>query len=362
MNEQPTPIVEDKFGLRDEEYWTDPWRNRRALQRPLMQESREGLALGTPRLAAMDQQPDMPVALLRVCKASSTAALPSHAYLMLAAVDLYTWELRAQLALPPRPRAVASTAARAAPAAPDSFPGDATAMLSEGHTVDLAALLRLPAARREYLVTAILLDQVSNRSRAKRVESAGYEDPAADAFLREYLARRMTMPAVYPGEASPLPNYRRQEQSPAIPADPGIVISVPRVSVLDAQSTCILHASYRLQICGQHVVRPGDPWRPPLQLPAETARIPITLLLTGSADPRPRILRLVVPCYQPLDASAGQKIAIGHFSLDLCRMAELSITPQTYFIYAFAGEVMSAAVPAAFVRLPLEEPESADSW
>ena len=60
--------------------------------------------------------------------------------------------------------------------------------------------------------------------------------------------------------------------------------------------------------------------------------------------------------------SAGQALAVGHFSIDLCRMAELVISPQTYFIYAFAGEVMTAAVPIAFVRLPLEELESADSW
>ena len=41
-------MIEDKFGLKDEEYWTDPWRTRNAVQRPLMLKNREALVLGTP--------------------------------------------------------------------------------------------------------------------------------------------------------------------------------------------------------------------------------------------------------------------------------------------------------------------------
>jgi len=41
------------------------------------------------------------------------------------------------------------------------------------------------------------------------------------------------------------------------------------------------------------------------------------------------------------------------------------VTPQSYFIYAFSGEVMTSAVPTAFVRLPEEPEEDAEivqSW
>ena len=93
----------------------------------------------------------------------------------------------------------------------------------------------------------------------------------------------------------------------------------------------------------------------------ETARVPVSLLLTGSAEPTPQILKLTVPSYTPLESAGGHTIATGYFSLDLCRIANLLVTPQTYFIYAFSGEVMTSAVPTAFVRLPEEDMEAAES-
>jgi hypothetical protein len=279
--------------------------------------------------------------------------------LILTAADLYTGELRASLALEPRPRAPAAPAA--APAAKDSFSDDPTAMLGEGHTFDLAALLRLPAARREYLVTAILLDKVSNRSRMKVVESGGYQDPAVDGFLRERLAGRLPLPEVMPAEAEPLPSYRPADESPPIPESPGLVLSIPRVSALAPDEPCIVRGSFRLPVLSHQKVKPPEPekGRPPPPPPEDKARIPISLLLTGSVDHAPKVLKLVAPCYEPLVESEGKAFATGHFAFDLYKAPDLSISPQTYFIYGFAGEAMAGPVPAAFVRLPAEEAEPA---
>jgi hypothetical protein len=367
-------VIEDRFGLEDEEYWSDIWRTRRTVQRPLMQSGTEGLMLGAPPHAPMDQHEDLPVALLRVCKPASAARLPTHAYVVLAAVDLATWELRARLALPPRPAPPAPPSASGAPPAPDSFSGDDTAMLSEGHTVDLAALLELPEARREYLVTAILLDQVSNRVSTKRVESAGYQDDAVDSYLGELLAARMKPPEVHPPAGDPLPVYAANEQSPPLPGRAGVALVVPRVSAFGPEEECVVRGSFRLEIRAQHRSRPKDaagPDRQPQAAPApeaqaapgpeETARVPISLLLIGSADPNPLVVRLVVPCTEPVQVEGERPIAIGYFAFDLAKIPGVKISPQTYFIYAFAGEAMTGPIPAAFVRLPVEDAERATS-
>lgn len=403
MNEQTMPMVEDKFGLRDEEYWSDPWRNRSALQRPLMQKSQEGLVLGAPGNVALNQYRSFPVALIRVAKLTTIAKIPSRPTLIIAAVNLNTYELRARLALPDIWRPVRAAEAAGASAGRDSFSGDDSAMLSEGHTIDLATRLSLPAVRGEYLLTAILLDQVSNRCRMKLRDSAGYDDPAVDDFVREYLASRQMRPPLFPAAALPLPSYQHQEGSPPVPEQPDISLSVTRVSVFAPGARCIVKGSFRLPIQPHHVVEPvaqaaeiasvheqapgaAVPQAPvagftasvadqavdaaaaapgaaaAVPAPVETARIPITLLLTGSADPRPQLVKLVVPSYAPLETLDGRTLAVGHFSFDLCRHADLMITPQTHFIYAFSGEVMTPAVPAAFVRLPEEERNYAGTW
>lgn len=355
-------MIEDKFGLKDEEYWSDPWRTRKDIQRPLMQKGEEGLVLGAPGTVALNQHREFPVALIRVCKLATLGKVRSRPTLIITAMDLGTYELRARLALPDAGRQPAAAVPGNAPGGRDSFSDDDSAMVGEGHTIDLATRLHLPAARGEHLVTAILLDQVSNRCRMKLVESAGFQDPEVDEFLREYRASRMKPPAVFPEAAAPLPGYRRQDNSLAIPAEPGIALSVTRVNVFGPGTRCVLAGSFRLPIQPQHVVKAVKVGTEPAVVPEETARVPISLLLTGSADPTPQILKLVVPSYAPLESAAGQTVAVGHFSLDLCRMANLLVTPQTYFIYAFSGEVMTAPVPTAFARLPEEELDHAGPW
>ena len=70
---------EDKFGLKDEEYWSDPWRTRKAVQRPLMQKNQEGLLLGTPTIVPLNQYQSFPVAL----REKIERRMPLHVALLL---------------------------------------------------------------------------------------------------------------------------------------------------------------------------------------------------------------------------------------------------------------------------------------
>ena len=345
-------IVKDEFGLRDEEYWSDPWRTRKDIQRPLMQKGLESFLIGAPQTVALDSHSTFPVAILRTRKLISTDKVDFRKTAIITAMELNTYRLSARAAFANSPQPSPSND-RPRSGAKDSFSNDPTAMAAEGATIDLASLLRLPVTRSSYLVTLISLDRVSNRCPMKVVESAGFEDPAVDEFLRDYRAKRLPPPAIFPEAGEVLPSYRKEDTSPKIPAETGIALSVARVNVFAPTTRCVLSGSFRLPIQPQHLVKSAG---------AETAIVPISLLLTGSVDPEPKILRLTVPCYDPVVTAGAQTIATGYFSFDLCRMTKLLVTPQTYFIYAFAGEVMTAPVPTAFARLPEETPDTVQSW
>ena len=47
--------VKDEFGLRDEEYWTDPWRTRSEIQRPLIRRGLESFIIGAPQVVSLDR-------------------------------------------------------------------------------------------------------------------------------------------------------------------------------------------------------------------------------------------------------------------------------------------------------------------
>jgi hypothetical protein len=187
----------------------------------------------------------------------------------------------------------------------------------------------------------------------KVVEAAGYEDPAVEEFLGNYRAELLGPPAVDPEPGDEIPTYQQQEASPELPAEPGLALAVERVSPLLPEARCPLRGSFRLPVRTCHIVKPeegGEGGELPEEAP--TAVVPINLLLTGSVDPTPQVVKLGVPSYTPLETVGDDTLATGYFTVDLCTLVDVTTTPQTYFIYAFTGEFMCGPLPAAFVTIP----------
>lgn len=337
-------MIEDKFALEDEAYWTDPWAGRKAVQRPLMMRGEEGFLLGAPGTMALDRHARLPLAVLRVRKSEGGSPVDFRASAVLAAWDGPEGRLRARLAFPkpPDPPAAAKAAAKGAPKG-DSFSGDATAMISEASTIDMASRLGIGLAAGEYVTGIICLDKVSNHCRTRVVDSAAYHDAEAEAYLRalrdEGSGPRRVHPEIGKGEVS----YRREEGSPDLPEQIGINLAVQRVTVNRADRPCLLHGSFRLPAPPMPAGAKTSPGLP-------TAIVPIGLLLTGSVRPEPIVLNLDVPSYVPAERVGGQATVTGYFSMDLCAFAELRAAVQTYFLYAFAGDVMAGPALAAFVN------------
>src|SRR5437763_3030840 len=129
--------IENVFGISDEEFWSDPWRTRKAVQRPLLQKNQDGLLLGTPCTVALNQHSTFPAALIRVAGPATLGKIPSRPSMVITAFDLGTNELRAQLALSDTRRLRANSAPVKSAGGKDSFSEDASAMMSEGHSIDL---------------------------------------------------------------------------------------------------------------------------------------------------------------------------------------------------------------------------------
>lgn len=335
----PKPL-DLRLGLEDAAFWTDPWRTRKTVQRALMAGKQEAFVIDVPDKVPLDSRDSLPLAVVRVSKVGAESSFMRSA--VITALNLYTGELSAALAFDAPPTG----------GGPAGAGGADDAMMGEAHLVDLAKRLRLPLMRGDYLVTMVVMDKVSARRRMRVVETSAFEDPAVEAFLRSQMAARLERPRPFPEPGSDprsiLPMYEALDESPPVPREPGIVLSIERVNLLPA-TECVVFGSYRLAVEQRHVTPASTLASEP---GAATAIIPITLLLTGSVDAAPRLAKLHVPCRQPLVEVDGQSVAAGHFAIDLAKLVRLGLTPQTYFVYAFAGSVLQGPVLTAFVRVP----------
>ena len=350
-------MIEDHFGLEDESYWTDPWANRKAAQRSLMKSGHEDFMIGAPKVMALDRHRTLPLAILRVRKAQGGSPVDFRAAAVVAAWDKNMGKLNARLAFP-KPASVPLAPKRSAgsPAGKgDSFSGDATAMISEASTLDLAARLKLPPAANEFIVSLVCMDKRSNGCRIKVIESASYQDEAAEEFVQAYREEQLGPPRIHPqaesaGKGEPpdknLTSYAQQPASPEIPEEAGIALVSQRVTVIRADRPCLIHGSFRLPAKALSPIAIGKDSK----MPAPTAIVPMALMLTGSVQASPIVLNLNVPSYAPLERRGGENLATGYFTLDLCAQARLAGVVQTYFIYAFSGEAVAGPALAAFVN------------
>jgi hypothetical protein len=350
-------IDEDIFGLEDKDYWSDPWRTRRSVQRQMMESGADAFVIGAPRLVALSEHSTLPLAILRVCNPKVATSIPTKGIAIVTAVDLNTRELRARLAFDPEPESAAPYLGDGS-GKPDTFANDPTAMRSDALTVDLAQRLHIPMLHGEHLLSVIMRERVSNRCRMKLVESTSYEDPEVDKFVSEFQSRQDGPLGITPQPRPAIASYEAHPRSPEIPKEPGVTLAVERVSVLTAAPRCLVFGSYRLPVRSRDRVQmlsvPEQAITPNGAAIVESggALVRISLLLTGSVDTAPQILSMKVP--SRMVTPGENPLADGHFALDLCKLLKFSGRPQTYFVYAFSGEVMAGPCLAAFVNVPAD--------
>lgn len=343
-------MAQGDFGLSDAEMWSDPFRTRRETDRRLHRAGFAGLCMDAPAVVDLDAHDTLPLLVYHAdtLRALARCSFPNEAvlvgtrledHLTLAATAIYRDEAEPQVADP-----------NAKP------PPDGTG--SQVHLLDAHERLELPWDPAHWLFRVLLRDKTSDsvRVRLRRPSAAprAGDDGLGATLVGAHLSVEPPMvPPPWPVPGTPFPFYGQAPDSLAPPSAPaGIVLSMPRVVVLEDEARCVLRGAFRLvPLFGERLplkvgiggtfVGPGGT--------EPTAVLAITLVVVGVEHPSVFVVPLRVPSFQPFSPLLPAPQVVGRFAIDLLATEGFPPVPQSYHLHAFAGEVASASVPFALV-------------
>jgi hypothetical protein len=326
--------------LSNEDYWSTPWKNRRAVEDPLYAVADETLLVDAPRRIAIDVRDSAPLLALRLGKTAIQVATPFREFGIAVASDVETGQTWAGLAVQPPERSVEQ---------PEPREISPTATSSVAFSIDLRARLAIPWRPSNLSASVILRDKLSEPMSMELALSPGaFVDAEAEKFrLAEKL--KAPLPPVRPAPGRGLPAYGAVDGAPPVPESEGLVFSAPRVMRASAQGPVRISGAFRLKPPPALRVTAGERAKDlQAQLgdqPLPAALVHITLVITASKYPAPLILPMVVPSWR-LD----QGLATGQLSIDLDAIANLRLPGRTFFLYAFSGAHRFGPAPLAMIE------------
>ncbi len=329
------------YKLPDEAFWSSSQRGSDRMATELVGRH-EGLLMAAPSKVFIDQRQTLPVAVHQLGPIRELARLPFKTAGMVVGMNVDTNRLsvatsrdleRDDDALPSRP------------VDPAKLPNG---NMSSTDALELRAAMNLPWKPGQHVFTALLRGQASNRVTVDLCKSPScFVDPEVVKYLDAERARQQA-PDVSPRPGKTLPTYRRQPDSLAAPAQPGLVLEVQRLSDTLAQQPWLLKGAFHLKPTPEEWVKPG--WNDAYYLahpedPRPIAVVTVWLLLVGANDGGAQVLSLQVPSWD----RAGPACT-GQFSLDLRALRLAPKDAQTYFLYAFSGSSMAGPLPTALIN------------
>jgi hypothetical protein len=324
--ERKQPMTQGPFALSDDEFWGEPLNHLDKASAPYDMKPKRALLVDGPKEVDLQARESLPVPVYYL---HSAADAFSFAFQNVAIVVAARAEDRAVFCNMAAPRITVPMEPPEGKPSPTTFFGDSKVLNLKERG--------LPWKPGTWFVNVIVRDLVSNRVQIHLGEPASkYKDPEVEKFLK---SQKYPPPApVSPEPGKPLPHYQLYGRSPAVPDSQGIALSVDRVIVTRRGNRGELSASFRLAPLPGELV-PGASGDGP------KAVIPITLIVTGTENSFPLPFTVRAPAY----GNAGDTELTGHFALDLFDVPQFDARAQTYFVYAFAGEVMAGPAAMALV-------------
>jgi len=346
---QPLPDLAP-YKIPDATFWSNPDRGSDPLATDLIGDH-SGILIDAPKRVYTDLRKTLPAGIYHHGSARELSAVPFAKHGALVLVNCSENKIYAATG-----RAVAANNPRRGrkPVDPDSI-GEAA--VSIAYAAELRSCLDLPWRAGQYTMMAILRDRVSNKVSIELMRTEGaYNDPAVRSYERELRAKR-NPPTIDPPPGNPMPSYRKSAQSPALTKEPGLFLDAPRIVDLKRDARATLRGAFRTRALPEEILKPD--YLTPLYLenPKEqkpTAIVTVNLLLLGSDDGHIAVVQLHVPIYEPISWTPPDgelPVVNGYFNLNMLRLPGVSRKPQTYFIYAFSGELMAGPCPCALVAL-----------
>lgn len=342
------------LGVTDEDFFTDPFRDRDGVLDRLEATDEVGVLLDAPSAVRLDLRDDVPLAGARreLLSTGVGAGFRARAALVVVRAEsnevragrLFAWKEPAVEPEPDAPLPDDETTARTAAVEP---------LLDAVMTDFFAASLRecVPdlAWREGTLRVTVLIDDDRSNTAVVQLRGAPGGDAAAEAFVARHRSPG------YPRAVSPagtshraLPAYLPVSGSPPAPPVRGISMAVPARVSLAPEATCVVRGSFTLPVLAREVVRPFDAhddrfgrltgagWVDVGDRDA-TAVLPVSLVITTDGVDAPAVLRLDVPVYAPVSPGAS---ASGYFSVDLFELPEMPRQPGRYRVWALSGDVL----------------------
>lgn len=328
-----------EFGLQNEEFWSQPWKNISPIQRAMVGGRKDALLMEAPAQANVGERRDVPVLVFQSGAASDISSPPFENVAVLVASrtsDRATFANTAAAGVPP-------------PTGPQG-----TSWKGRTFTLNLRDRLDIPWERGTFAVRVLMRERASAVRRVELVESGAYEDPEVTRFLEQY---RPAPAPVWPTERPTLPSYAADPSTPALPkgAGEGVALAIERVSVAVRGTPLVLRGRFALRVRRGEIMPPlredelsraGEASALSDVAPRPTAIIPLTVVITGSKDHTPATVVLRVPTYDEIERAGD--VVTGAFAVDLFELG-FPATEQTHFAWAFAGDV--ASEPAVFALL-----------
>jgi len=335
----------------DDQYYDDPFGGVAAVETRMEDEDFDGMVLGGPKFVDLKARDHVNLLAFRQTSIDEDADTPFDDHAVLVGVDLTRNRVWAGSAARMEENQIPDTKKR------DPMPGTTFGY----HLVNATGMLGMPWKPGQYLFTLLLRDQVTNRVEVEvGFPGTGYQDEEVIKFVE---SQRPVMEAAWPvpRAESPFPTYERRDESPAVPDEPGIALSVSRVNVLKDGLVLPLYGSFRLALLTHEIVPPVESLNlTPEELeeqpvPRPMALVPVSLVIMGSEQGFITSTTIMAPIYEPVDPKAEGQIVTGHFALDMMRIRGMIQQGQTYFVYAVSGSILEPAVLAALVPEELIE-------
>jgi hypothetical protein len=327
------------YKLEDSEFWSEPWRTRKEIERPIFASRKSALLFDAPKRVAVDVRKTLPVLVSRVGRTADERAASLRDFAILVASDLDSGRGFAAQAVEPPVRSYEK---------PEPGEVSPTAMAAIAFGLDARQRLDLPWRKSRLSLSLIVREQLADALSVELGSSPGaFQDPEVE---KHRLAEQMKapFPAVHPRPSESIPAYGRVEGAPQVPEEPGIVLAGERVVKASSKGPLILRGAFRLSVPAPLVVAPGERARLLEESigdrPLPAALVPLLLVVTASRDPVPFAWPLTVPSWD-----FDGKTAAGQFAVDLDEGANLRSPDRTLFLYAFSGAQRFGPLPIALV-------------
>jgi hypothetical protein len=328
------------FGLDEDDYWSQPWKNGQTLFFTFVADWKFGLHIDGPSVIDPREHDTAPMPFLYVARMRDAFKTDLDRQAKVVASRVEDRALKIDSALTVQDRLAPGT----------KLGADSDDPTSEQHIVELSKLgiLREPGT---YKVNVLVRGQISNRV---DVTVENPEPKSDDPEVVKFLEAHRT-PPLPPEPASP-GLVKEHDGAPPVPADEGIAFAVDRVVLNKPGARALLKGAFRLKVRRAEIVPPASaatPERPHPEYgePRPTAIVPITLVCLGTVDDAPVVLKLRVPSVDKV-AAEGDAVT-GRFAIDLLADKNLRARPQTFSIYGFAGEPMTGPHTFATVTEPM---------